>query len=334
MKRMKSLGILLTLMAILLTACGTQATPTPTQVDVEAVKTSAASTALARLTQDALLTPSATATATATETLAPTATNTVQPTIDLTLFPPTATLQPTSAGGSTTGDNAVLWADITIPDNTNISPGAGFTKTWRLKNTGTTTWLKDSYDIVHISTDAIQSVAEVNIPKDVPPGETVDVSVDMTAPTASGTHTSYWRVRNDRGQLFGESFFVKIIVGSGGTAAAPTATQGGGGGGALVTGISVSIDNPTYTGTCPYNMGITAQFTLSRDATVTYKLEAGSDTLTFTLPSPVSSSFSAGSHTLVFYLDMTDSGTGWVKFHITSPEDASSSQATFTLTCD
>jgi hypothetical protein len=85
--------------------------------------------------------------------------------------------------GTPTGDNGTLWADVTIPDGTNIDAGAGFTKTWRLKNSGTTTWLKDAYDVVHISTDAIQSVAELNVPKDVLPGDTVDISVDMTAPT-------------------------------------------------------------------------------------------------------------------------------------------------------
>jgi hypothetical protein len=35
----------------------------------------------------------------------------------------------------------------------------------------------------------------------------------------------------------------------------------------------------------------------------------------------------------VFYLELTDSGSGWIQFLITDPEDASSSQAAFSLTC-
>lgn len=334
MKNLKNLGITLVLMAVLLTACGKPATPTATPVDVAMVKTSAASTALARLTEMALLTPSPMPSATPTATLPATATATAQPTVNLTLFPPTGTTAPTVPAGTPSGDNATLWADVTIPDGTNIDPGAGFTKTWRLKNSGTTTWLKDAYDVVHISTDAIQSVAEVNVPKDVPPGETIDISVEMTAPTTNGTHTSYWRLRNDRGQLFGDSFFVKIVVGAGGTTVAPTATQGGGGG-TLITNTSISIEEANFTGTCPHTLNITVHFTLSRDATVTYQLDAGSDTpgFNFNLPAPVQSSFSAGAQTLVFYLELTDSGTGWIKFHITAPEDVSSSQAAFSLTC-
>lgn len=337
MKHLTKLSIIMTLLAVLLTACGSPATPTATTVDVASVKTSAASTALARLTEMVLLTPSPTLTETPTPTLEATATNTVAPTVDLTLFPPTATQAPTVAAGTPTGDGATLWADVTIPDGTNIEPGAKFTKTWKLKNTGTTTWLKDVYDVVHISTDAIVSVAEVNVPNDVIPGDTVDISVDMTAPTTSGTHTSYWRLRNDRGQLFGDSFFVKIVVGAGGTTVAPTATDDGGGGGSgAVTSISVAIENPTYTGTCPASLNITAQFTLSGDATVTYQLDAGSDTpgFTFNLPAPVSSSFNEGTQTLVFNLELTDSGSGWIRFHITDPEDISSSQAAFTWTCE
>jgi hypothetical protein len=124
------------------------------------------------------------------------------------------------------------------------------------------------------------------------------------------------------------------VVGSGGTALAPTATQGGGGG-TLITNTSISIEEANFTGSCPHTLNITVHFTLSRDATITYQLDAGSDTpgFDFDLPAPVQSSFSAGAQTLVFYLELTDSGSGWIRFHITDPEDVSSSQAAFSLTC-
>ena len=37
-------------------------------------------------------------------------------------------------------DRAQFIADVTVPDGTVYAPGAGFLKTWRLKNVGTCTW--------------------------------------------------------------------------------------------------------------------------------------------------------------------------------------------------
>jgi hypothetical protein len=53
----------------------------------------------------------------------------------------------------------------------------------------------------------------VNLPNAVKPGETVDISVNFTAPSASGTYTSYWRLFSANGMLFGETCSVKFVVG-------------------------------------------------------------------------------------------------------------------------
>jgi Ig-like domain from next to BRCA1 gene len=37
-------------------------------------------------------------------------------------------------------DDGAFFLDVTVPDNTQFTAGASFTKTWRLRNTGTTTW--------------------------------------------------------------------------------------------------------------------------------------------------------------------------------------------------
>ena len=42
------------------------------------------------------------------------------------------------------------------------------------------------------------------IPGNVAPGQTVDVSVTLTAPVSAGYHISYWMLRNDSGALFGD----------------------------------------------------------------------------------------------------------------------------------
>jgi len=114
-------------------------------------------------------------------------------------------------------DQAQFIADITIPDGTTLAPGTAFTKTWRLKNIGTCTWTT-SYALVFVSGDALGAPAVVNLPSSVAPGATVDLSVNMTAPTSAGHYIGYWKLRNAAGVLFGigaaasQSFWVEINV--------------------------------------------------------------------------------------------------------------------------
>jgi hypothetical protein len=97
----------------------------------------------------------------------------------------------------------------------------------------------------------------------------------------------------------------------------------------------MSVDQDTFLGPCPYTFTFAATFTLNQGATLTYKLEAGSDTpgFQFNLPGPQTSTFGPGTYSLTFPLEFTDSGTGWVRFHITAPVDITSNQASFNLTC-
>ena len=130
------------------------------------------------------------------------------------------------AAGSGTGhaaaqsicDWAQFTADITIPDGTNFSAGTPFKKTWRIKNIGTCTWTT-SYTLVFDSGERMGAPAALNLPASVAPGQTVDLSVDMTAPAASGHYFGYWKFKNASGVSFGigstanKSFWVEINVG-------------------------------------------------------------------------------------------------------------------------
>ena len=92
-------------------------------------------------------------------------------------------------------------ADVTVPDGTNVLPGLTFTKTWRLKNIGTCTWTT-SYTLVFSSGDALGG-SSVNLPNTVVPGQTVDISVSLTAPTTAGHYIGFWQFKNAAGTLFG-----------------------------------------------------------------------------------------------------------------------------------
>ena len=135
----------------------------------------------------------------------------IQPTA--TPVPPTNTPVPTAIAYC---DWAAFITDVTVPDGTQFAPGEVITKTWRLKNIGTCTWTPD-YDIVY-SSGAQMSGTNMQMPGYVAPGQTVDVAVTFTAPSAPGHYISYWMLRNASGKLFGtggwadETFYVDIYV--------------------------------------------------------------------------------------------------------------------------
>jgi len=107
--------------------------------------------------------------------------------------------------------------DVTVPDGTTFARGETFTKTWRLKNRGTCTWSPD-YMLVYIQGTQMGGTTAVRLPGYVAPGQTVDVSVTLTAPDKPGNYTGYWMLRNSSGALFGygdkanQAFYIDIKV--------------------------------------------------------------------------------------------------------------------------
>ncbi|MGA9531533.1 MAG: NBR1-Ig-like domain-containing protein [Anaerolineales bacterium] len=194
---------------ILLSACNYPAGARQEGGGVMLSATNAASTVAAQITQDSVATvvppsPLATATPPAEKaTAVPTATQ-VQPTL-----PPTPTPIPCNWGQ--------FLDDVTIPDGKTLPAGESFTKTWRLKNTGSCVWTKN-YDLVYSSGDRMAADRVIPLVGSTKPGESVDVSVKLTAPSQSGHYTGYWALRDDAGRVFGvgssasTAFWVDIRV--------------------------------------------------------------------------------------------------------------------------
>jgi hypothetical protein len=132
-------------------------------------------------------------------------------------FIPAAALPSSASAAQTCTDRAQFIADVTVPDGTRYDPGATFTKTWKLRNSGTCTW-STSYTMVFDSGTQMGTTASVAMPSSVPPGNSVDVSVPMTAPSAAGHYIGYWKFKNAAGVLFGigvnanRSWWVEINV--------------------------------------------------------------------------------------------------------------------------
>jgi hypothetical protein len=242
-------------------------------------------------------------------------------------------------------DRVEFVADLTVPDGTIFKPGEKFTKTWRLINAGTSTWTT-AYALVFFSGEQMGGAASTPLPAQVPAGQTLDVSVQLTAPAAEGKYTSYWLLRNAAGTNFGMgpnadgAFYVQINVS--GAAVTGTASPSGTGtpgvtvtpaaGGDIVTSAALSVDVANVEADCPYTYTFTAQFELSEAATVTYNLDVATG-LTLSLPPASTTALSAGSHEVTYTLELTDSTSGTASLHVTAPEEVVSVPVSFTLTC-
>jgi hypothetical protein len=125
--------------------------------------------------------------------------------------PPSATTIPIPC------DRAEFVRDVTFADGSIIAPNAKFTKVWRLKNVGSCTW-NTNYALVFVSGDRMKGDKHTLLSNKVFPGETVDLSVDFTAPTESGRYRSFWMISNTAGQRFGygkngdQAFWVDIRI--------------------------------------------------------------------------------------------------------------------------
>ena len=208
------------LVACLLAGCQ-EAGSTPTPIDPAQISTQAAQTVIARFTEAAssqtptaspTVTPSPSETPSPSPTLVPS--ETPQPT-----SPPTETPAPTPTPTETSlpCNMAQFLRDITIPDNTQVSPGAGFIKTWQLRNTGSCVW-NPNYELVFVTGEGFGFGGPVPLPQNVYPGDIVNISTFLTAPASPGFHRGGFMLRADDGSLFGVStegvgvFWVQVYV--------------------------------------------------------------------------------------------------------------------------
>lgn len=197
-------------LAMLLAACA-PATPVEPTPDVNAIRTSAASTVVAEFTLTAAFftpTPQPLPTETPTQQFLP-ATET--PAAIFTLDPTQAALTPDALCDDYSFDLTTL--DVTIPDGTPMTPGQEFTKTWKIKNTGICTWDTNYKAIFSYSAPPNERMNAQPIPLAalVAPGQEVDVSVQFKAPSTAGEYTGYWQMVNAKGIPFGTKDFILIV---------------------------------------------------------------------------------------------------------------------------
>ena len=152
----------------------------------------------------------------------------------------------------------------------------------------------------------------------VNPGQTIDISVSLTAPSTTGDYTGNWKIRDASGVLFGQ-FYVQIKVQN---PATPTATN--------TTAVVFAVTNVTFavSGACP-NFSYTVNITTNAAGTVNLHRvfsDGGTDTTPRTLvfDSAGTKSFSES----VYY--GVAASSSWTDIYIDNPNHQQFGRATFT----
>jgi uncharacterized protein YkwD len=165
------------------------ATPVPaleeSQEDVTASLTSAAPTP----TEAEPAEPSQTAEATTVPTATVEATATTPPE------------SPPAEVATSCTDIAAFFKDVTVEDYTFFNQKESFVKTWQVRNEGTCTW-SPAYTINFDSGFTLEAPQTSPLPV-AAPGQTVEISLQMTAPERGGQYISRWRFKNEDGEVFG-----------------------------------------------------------------------------------------------------------------------------------
>jgi hypothetical protein len=116
------------------------------------------------------------------------------------------------SGGGGVGDAATLGSQ-TIADNTQEAAGAGYTQTWKIQNSGTTTW-GSAYSLQYVSGNAGCNHTSATLVT-IAPNTSVDVSVSCTAPSAAGTYREDWKLVGPSGTIAigaSSTVWVQIVV--------------------------------------------------------------------------------------------------------------------------
>lgn len=164
---------------------------------------------------------------TATPTVPIARTVTVRPPIDIASPTPTEAVPTPTPGATATPcvNDSDFVADVTVPDNTPISKGKSFTKTWRLRNSGTCAW-GDTYKFVLINIDdGLTAIDTETIMPPVASGQNIDIEISLRVDsdaTVGDRLRATFQLRAPDGSLFGSMPYVQITAaaaeGQGGSA--------------------------------------------------------------------------------------------------------------------
>ncbi len=104
----------------------------------------------------------------------------------------------------------IFLEDLTIPDGSVVASGDQLDKRWQVKNSGTCNW-DTTYGIRLIAGPDLGAPQEQSI-FPARSGSEAMVRMVFIAPNEPGTYRSAWQAHDQEGRLFGDLFFIEIIV--------------------------------------------------------------------------------------------------------------------------
>ena len=201
-----------------------------------------------------------------------------------------------------------------IPDDKQYDPGDPFTKTWTMRNDGSCTW-DETYRVVFNEGDRMNGETSYYLDREVKPGETIDLSVHLTAPNDAGKYKGYWNIKAPDGDLF-TYFWAQIEVVDNTPPFAIT---------------SVTNDlNASYTTGCPLEIPLKVFFTANGPGTIRYRVETSDlgmqaqDSIVFSAATTKSENFT---------WTITFSSNYWIKIHVDEPSQQTFGPFNFSVTC-
>lgn len=193
------------------TATSTTVAPTVDQQPTfNAVKTQAAQTIVANLTQNA---PPTAIPVTPTNTPSPTGTATLTSTPLPPINTATATFIPWTLT-PTIGAFSCSVTSVSPKATDKLSPSTAFDGTWVIKNIGTETWQHKEIDIHYVSGQKFQENPDLilkDMTDDVTTGNSYTVIVDMISPADAGTYTAVWSVAKGKDILCTLNLTVVVV---------------------------------------------------------------------------------------------------------------------------
>lgn len=112
--------------------------------------------------------------------------------------------------GTLAPPSALFEEDLTFPDGSIVSPSQQFTKSWKIKNNGESKW-PSHVRLQFVGGDQMNAENYIDVPQ-IDAGDSIELSVPMTAPVASGRYTGYWRLISTDGHRFGQRLWVDVNV--------------------------------------------------------------------------------------------------------------------------
>lgn len=107
-------------------------------------------------------------------------------------------------------NDAQFIEDLTLPDGTEVLPGALLDKRWLILNRGACAWGPE-YRLVQVGESRIEAPRELALYPAVPGSQAI-WQVSMTAPLEAGEYISRWQARAPDGLLFGDEVYVLVVV--------------------------------------------------------------------------------------------------------------------------